>query len=105
MRIRSNVVVLFSVLTLAACGGSSPGAKEPDPWADFKGTYAGSAAPRGDTSAASSSKGEAASRDAKSATPKEQAEETPAAEAAEPEAPPAKAAPAKKAAKPARKKK
>lgn len=76
MRIPSNVVVLLSLFTLAACGGSSPGAKEPDPWADYKGTYAGPAEPRGATSVAS---GEGARHDAKSKTgPKEHVDEAPA---------------------------
>lgn len=76
MNIRSNVVVLTS-LGLLACGGASQGdAKGPDPWADFKGTYASPAADRGTTSAA---KGDGARRDAKAkAEPKEQVEEAPA---------------------------
>jgi hypothetical protein len=43
MRIRSLVVVLLSSATLFACGGASvdgEGAKGPDPWADYKGTFA-----------------------------------------------------------------
>jgi hypothetical protein len=43
MRIRSLALVLVTSATLFACGGArgdGEGAKGPDPWADFKGTYA-----------------------------------------------------------------
>src|SRR5690606_4082370 len=56
---------LFSVVALVACGGAAQDTKESDVWAGFKGTYAGPAEPRGETSSA---KAEAAQRDAKSKT-------------------------------------
>jgi outer membrane biosynthesis protein TonB len=51
MAIRSNIVTLVSALAvscLVACGGTAKEAKGPEanPWADYKGTYATSAAPR-----------------------------------------------------------
>lgn len=74
MAIRSNIVTLvsaFAVSCLVACGGTarSGEAKGPEtnPWADYKGTYATSAAPK-----------EAKTEAAKSEAPKEApvAEET-----------------------------
>jgi hypothetical protein len=81
MRIRGTLVVLVSSLGLVACGGASAngdGAKGPDPWADFKGTYASPGESRGTSSMA---KGERSRHDAKA-----KAE----AKAPEEEAPPAR---------------
>jgi len=74
MRILPNVVVVASMFALVACGGSSGGgAKEPDPWADFKGTYGGTAEPRTNGSNATSAR--EARRDAKDAKNKPEAKD------------------------------
>lgn len=50
MDLRSSVVVLIASMGLYACGGGAGAnneAKGPDPWSDYKGTYAGAlAAPK-----------------------------------------------------------
>lgn len=64
MRIHGNVLVLLSVLALAACGGAATQeAKDANVWGDFSGKYSTPAEPRGSSSSA---KSEHAKRDAKS---------------------------------------